>query len=163
MEEYFEEDDYCPICEDDTLHYYYSQGHERDSTYDYDICLVCGLKRTGYGISNQADNGTLASLWEKYEKKVDDTSKPFTEVTPENNMIFVVGAVYNLIQWKMLEAENVQIPGRNISAFDRLETEGYMPPLYDIVVCVHELGLHFATEVILGLYHYYELKEKNEH
>ena len=66
-QEYFDESGYCPRCPEYTLHYYYIQGHERDSSQDYQVCLECGLTQTGYGDDYEADNETLDRLRRKYE------------------------------------------------------------------------------------------------
>lgn len=45
--ETFEMDMWCDHCGRDTNHKVVSQGHERDSSYDTETCMVCGWYRMG--------------------------------------------------------------------------------------------------------------------
>lgn len=39
---YYVMESHCEKCDNTTTHYCSNNGHERDSSYEYDICLVCG-------------------------------------------------------------------------------------------------------------------------
>ena len=42
---YYDDNMRCEKCGKETLHLVYSDMHERDSSGDYDICVVCGYKK----------------------------------------------------------------------------------------------------------------------
>lgn len=46
MQAYDYEDWYhCPVCQRETPHAVHSEGHERDSYYDYRQCAICGARK----------------------------------------------------------------------------------------------------------------------
>lgn len=45
----FDMEMYCEKCERETNHHCYSDGHERDSSWDRDQCTVCGWTKLGMG------------------------------------------------------------------------------------------------------------------
>ncbi len=49
MKEYYEDSRFCEHCNDYTNHKCHDDGHERDSSWDYQECLVCFWYK--YGMS----------------------------------------------------------------------------------------------------------------
>lgn len=46
--EYYEDDRYCTNCDDYTAHKCKDSNHERDSSGDYQECIVCGWYKNGF-------------------------------------------------------------------------------------------------------------------
>jgi hypothetical protein len=47
MEEDYIDNAFCKKCGKDTPHVIHSAGHERDSSWDYKECAVCGTRKYG--------------------------------------------------------------------------------------------------------------------
>lgn len=48
-EQTYRDEMYCDHCDDDTDQIVHSDGHERDSSGDWQICLKCGYRKSGWG------------------------------------------------------------------------------------------------------------------
>jgi hypothetical protein len=51
MREYYQDERFCDHCDKYTEHTCKDDGHERDSSYDYEECNVC--KYYSYGMSSE--------------------------------------------------------------------------------------------------------------
>jgi hypothetical protein len=51
---------FCDHCDEYTLHYFRDQNHERDSSYDYQKCLICEWDM--FGMSGRYEPPSYSSL-----------------------------------------------------------------------------------------------------
>ena len=61
-QEYYDEQD-CSNCGAETPHYVYCDGHERDSFYDFVICLRCGGRKGGHADQHDPPNPDIIPLY----------------------------------------------------------------------------------------------------
>lgn len=94
MEQKYNDFSDCPICNRETLHEYYSTGHERDSSGDYRRCKVC----------NSIDMGLTGYYWENATDMVEIVENPEYDIRfPKFIILTYIGVAIFLI----LKAKNI--------------------------------------------------------